>query len=824
MSMKDCITRAVDAGEMNQERAARILSEYDNIFPELRENMGHSQAQAEAARQVMKEARFDAFEKRRIMQLTAAATQDQLARMVVHTNILGKVDPAQYMMDVVSNKRGAGGSTLSGKYEAVRRSFRREMTEAMVEFRANLLGMRRNKDMLNKVVREVFGESTGDDAARSMAQAWGRVSEKARLRRNAAGGHTAKRNDWGLPQDHNSRRVRKAGYDVWRAAILPKLDLDQMIDPRTDLPFTEQTIEIILQDSYQAIRTDGYSRRAASSRYGSSMANRRADPRFFKFKSADDWSAYSAEFGSGQDAFRVMMGHLDRMAMDIAMMEELGPNPINTFAHMSDAAKRLAALSDDPDAPVVATRKTKHADDMMDLFTGATNSPDSPRAAKIGSAIRNYLSSAHLGAAVFSSISDFNTQRLSAGFIGLRRGGFLQQFGRLIGSKDFRAEANNAGLIFENAVDIGNAVGRFELEEMHVESAARMADFTIRASGLGWVTEMQRHAFGMEFMNQAAVKWHGKAFADLPPKTQRMFENYGIGADEWVAINRAEIHETAKGVKILRAEEIESTAGQGVADRYMEAISSQTEFAVPSTDIYGRAIVLGKTKPGSIGGEILRTGLQFKSFPITILVTQLGRIMEEAVQGRPRTALTYAASLFIGNTILGAMALQLKDVSKGRDPRDMTTAKAWQAAMLQGGGVGIFGDLLFADQTRAFGGFGETLAGPGVGFLDDFVRKYMIGNLQELSRGEKTNFGRESIDLLRRYTPGGSLWYGRLAYEREILDQIQTIIDPNAARSFRSKERNAQQYGTEYFFPPGSSVISGQGNVRAPNVMNAIGE
>ena len=823
MSIKDCINRAVDAGEMDKERAARILREYDDVFPQFRENMGHSQAEAEAARSVLRQARFDAFEKRRVMQLTAAATQDQVSRMSEHTNILGNKDPAQYMMDLISNRRGVGGSTLAGKFEAVRRSFRREMTEAVVAFRGNLVGVRRQKKLLDDVTREVFGESTGNKAAKSMARVWSEVSEKARMRRNAAGGHTGKIDDWGLPQAHDSRRIRKAGYDVWRTSILPRLDLERMIDPRTELPFTPNAFEVVLQDSYQAIRTDGYSRRAASSKYGASMANRRADPRFFKFKTADDWMAYSNEFGSGQDTFRVMMGHLDRMAMDVALMEELGPNPTNTFAHLTDAAKRFAALSEDADAPLSANIKTRMAGDMMDMFTGASNVPHSSKAARGASAVRNFLSSAHLGSAVISSVTDFNTQRLASSFIGMRSAGFLQQFGRLIGSKDFRAEANKAGLVFENAVDIGNAVGRFELEEMHVESAARMADFTIRASGLGWATEMQRHSFGMEFMNQAAEQWHGKPFKEIPPKTQLMVEGYGIGKAEWALIQNAEIHTTAKGVKILRAEEIEVSAGQKVADRYMEAITSQTEFAVPSTDIFGRSLALATTKPGTIPGELARFGMQFKAFPVTILVTQVGRIVAEATQGRPRTALTYAASLFIGNTILGAMALQMKDASKGKDPRDMTDLKFWGAAMAQGGGIGIFGDFLFADQNRFGGGLGETVGGPGLGFFDDFILKYMVGNVQEVITGEDTDIGRETVDLFRRYTPGGSLWYVRLAFEREVLDQIQTIVDPNAAKSFRAKARSAQQFNTEYFFPPGSSVIGGQGSVRAPNIDNAFG-
>ncbi|HBS50113.1 MAG TPA: hypothetical protein DEA05_08510 [Rhodobacteraceae bacterium] len=809
-------------GEMDRERAERILREYDGAFREFQRSMGHTQAEIEAARAVQGKARAEAAEKRRVMQLQAAASRRQIERLQRHRNIRGELDPAQYLQDLVSNTRGAGGSTLAGKYEAVRRSFRRDMTDAVRTFRANLVGQRRKPEMLRKVVREVFGEDTGDAAARAIAQSWAGVAEKARLRFNAAGGHIGKRSDWGLPQAHDSAKVRRATYREWRDFIMPRLDLEAMgRDFNNGLAFTNETLEVLMKDAFEAIRTDGYSRRSPAARYGSAMYNRRADHRFFKFKSADDWMDYSERFGSGQDAFRVMMGHLDNMAMDIAMMEELGPNPFHTFRYLSDAAQQLASRSAEPNALDRARRKSKVADDMMDLFTGRSNMPQSARVARGAAALRNYLTSAHLGSAIISSVTDFNTQRIAAGFVGMSRLGFMRQLVRLATSPAMRAQANEAGLIFENAVDIGNATARYELEELHVESAARLADFTIRASGLGWLTEVQRQSFGLEFMSQAA-KWRAGSWADLPGRTQRMFKSYGIGENDWPVIRRARIHETENGLRILRAQEIEEAGDAGLADRYMEAVTSLTEFAVPSSNIFGRATILGRTQPGSISGEILRFGLQFKSFPVTMLVTQFGRIMAEAYQGRPGSALSYAAGLLIGNTILGALAIQMKETAKGRDPRDMTSAEFWVAAIAQGGGAGIFGDFFFSDVNRFGGGMAETLAGPGVGFLDDMLR-FTVGNARELALGEDTRAGRELVGLLRNYTPGGSLWYLRLAYEREVLDQLQQVIDPDAARSFRRRVQNAREYDTQFFAPPGSSVIQGRGSLRAPDIANAFG-
>jgi hypothetical protein len=823
MAFNNCVARKVSAGKLTQQQAQRILAQYSGAFQQFQQHMGYTQAQIAAAQQVVQATAAAAAERRRVMQLQAAATKLQLDRMATHTNIRGDLDPGQYLIDLVENRRGIGGSTLSGKYEAVKRGFRRELTQAIVTFRSNLIGSARNKTTMMNVVREAFGEATGDKDAAAIARAWSGVAEKARTRFNAAGGHVGKLARWAMPQSHDTLKVRKAGRDAWKAAILPRLDLAEMGRLfNNGVAFTDQTIAPLLDEAFAKISTDGYSHRSASARHGSAKYNQRADHRFFTFNSADDWMAYAAEYGTGKDPFRTMLGHLDGMAMDIAMMEELGPNPLNSFAHLNDAAMQLASRSADPRAMDRASGKLNTAADMLDMFTGKTNIPGREGVARGAAALRNYLTSAHLGSAILSSVTDFNTQRIAAGFIGMSKMGFMRQLGRLATSKDMRAAANDAGLIFENAVNLGNAVARYELEDLHVEAAARMADFTIRASGLGWLTEIQRQAFGLEFMNTAAKSWKATAFADLDPRTQRMFKSFGIGDQDWRIIQTAQTHTTSNGLQLLRPEEIEAVGGQGLADRYMEAIASGTEFAIPSTSIRGRSAVLAGTKPGTIPGEMLRFGLQFKAFPVTVMVSQFGRIMAEIYQGRKMNALSYAAGLVVGATVLGALAIQMKDVSKGKDPRDMTTAEFWLAALAQGGGVGLFGDFLFADVNRFGSGIAETLAGPGVSAIDDALR-FTVGNIREAALGEDTKIGREFVNLLRNYTPGGSLWYVRAAFEREVLDRLQMLVDPDARGSFRSKERSAEQFGTQYFYGPGSSAISGQGNPRLPDIGNALG-
>jgi len=836
MSLRDCLNRAVAGGDMDRERAQRILLEYDNAFREFQRSMGYTQADIEAARAVARKARAEAADKRRVMQLQAAASQRLAARQQRHRNIRGDLSPGVFLSDVVHNSRGAGGETLVGTYEAIRRSYRRRLTMMMQSFKANLWGSRRRKDVMHSMGRAMYGESVSDPRAAEMAKALADVADSARLRFNAAGGRIGKRETWGLPQRNDTERVRKATYEDWRAVRLYRngrdardgyaLDLEAMgQDFNNGRAFTEDTLEVHLHDAYLAIRSDGYSRREASaSPGGRAIYNRRTERRFFQPKTYDDWRAYNDRFGTGQDVFRTMLAHLDDMAMDTALMEVFGPNYLAQFRLLGDSARMLAARSQDPSALTKAKADVNSANVVLDTALGQHNAAVGTWQSKMArgsAALRNYLTSAHLGAAIWSSVTDFNYQRVQASLGGFSQTQSAKYLARLVRDKGLREVAHEAGLIFENAVDVGNAVARYEMDDLHVEVAARMADATLRASGLAPITEMQKQAHGLVIMNGVA-KDQRVPWSDLSEVSRRFWRGYGITEQRWPSILRAEPFTDEKGLTIVRPQDIEIAGDQETADLYMAAIVNSTIHAVPQQDVRSRSIVEGALPSDTIYGQTIRFMLQFKSFPIKVMIDIVSQVAREANAGRPGSAFSFAANLLIANSILGGIAVQLKTMDDGRDPIDMTTPKFWAAAIAQGGGAGIFGDFFFSDVNRFGGGVAETLAGPGVGFLDDTLR-FSVGNARELVLGEDTRAGREFVQLLRNYTPGGSLWYLRLAYEREVLDQLQQVLDPDAAQSFRRRVQSAREYDTQFFAPPGSSVIQGRGLVRAPDIENAFG-
>ncbi|MDB5422028.1 MAG: hypothetical protein JWR59_1975 [Brevundimonas sp.] len=101
---------------------------------------------------------------------------------------------------------------------------------------------------LYNLVREAFGEETGDNAAKMLAGAWAETAEHLRLQLNAAGGSIGKIEGWGMPQSYDSHSVREAGRAAWVSRVMPALDRAKMIDDVTAQPFTDASLVRVFGD------------------------------------------------------------------------------------------------------------------------------------------------------------------------------------------------------------------------------------------------------------------------------------------------------------------------------------------------------------------------------------------------------------------------------------------------------------------------------------------------------------------------------------------------------------------------------------------------
>lgn len=837
MSIKTCITNLRTAGHITLEEAQRLEKRFDRLLREV-------QAPGPARDRMVAELRAEKQEKERLALITETVRRRLDGDLDQYRDSKGRADLGAAVIAALEHRGQAPYADVETRRLTILGQSHAKLETLLHEFRRG--AMRgdarrvRNADVradLENVVRELFGESTNDAKASALARAWEQVSDDLRQRFNYAGGQIGKLEKWGLPQHHDSEAMLRAGFQKWRDYIAPRLDMDRMRSPLTGEKMTGDEIEEALHVIWSRASTDGWiDREPTGAVTGIGMlAKQHADHRFLHFKDAAAWLEYQTQFGQA-DPYNAMMGYVATMARDIAAMEVLGPNPKAMLEYQKQRIMRAAqvggktlydremgqavAFGGGEQSVDAARSQIKTIDDMWAHISGSANVPVNGRVANVLSASRNVISAASLGSAAVSAISDASFGAMARMFNGVPLTGFASQFVRSFGPAT-RREAVRAGLILDSALNAVHGQSRYLGSISGREWTSYINDRVLTYSGLLTWTQAGKHAFGLEV--QAAIADElGKGFGDVQPALRRMMERHGVTRDDWAALSNVPLYEPQPGATFLRPAEIETAAGRELAEKYLAMILRETRYAVPETTVRSRVGMLGTNQPGTLVGEVLRTAGQFKSFGLTVLMLQAEMLHTQVAGGGLARGAAYAGSMLIATTILGGVAMQLKNIAAGRDPQrmdpmDKAGAKFWGAAMLQGGGLGIYGDFFFSDVNRFGSSLAGTLAGPAVDRLDT-LRKLTIGNAIEAAQGKKTHFGREALAFAQQNMPGGSLWYARLAWERVVIDQMRYLVDPDAYSAFRRRMSSRQRdYGQEYWWKPGQSAPS-----RPPN-LGAVG-
>ena len=825
-NLHDCLQRAVDAGELDTIRADQAKSEYDQLVERYIQAMPRHQAEATAATH-LKEATSRARRSRR------HAVVNQLQAMVrIQRLVQTAPDPALAIRNLIEQSEGSGytGESVQSLANAYIRSVNAGLNDVLRETGRNLIGNSKDAAKLRDVVRELHGEATGNTRASWLADAVRHQQKRLRQMFNAHGGDIGQIADYGLAHSHDVARLRKAGYDAWAAEIAPRLDWNRMIDLRTGQPFAAKGARPdpkreteFLRDVYRGITTRGWDTRDVSmAPGGKALYNRRADPRVLHFANGTEWLGYNAAFGTA-DPFSSMIGQLHGMARDVALMRVLGPNPKAGLELAQQVATKQANQRGDFDAETRIATQAALAKAMLAHVDGSANNTASEGWARFFANTRKVLTSIQLGSAAMSAVTDAQTITSAAQAVGMNGRNVLARSASLMASSATRATAARMGYVADTLANAGATAARFTGDVAAGEIAERLTGVTMRASGLAFWTDMNKTAFQMEFAGFLADN-ADRAFAQIDAPLRTIFEQRGISAADWDLLrDNATLFRGPRGETFLtpmywleRQTTLTRAEAEGLAMRLQMAIEEQLEYAVPTANVEGRARMLGTSEPGTFAGELLRSSLMYKSFGLSLTINQIRRFM---TQPTPWTKFTYAAKMAMGLTVLGAVAVQLKELVKGNDPRPMDDGKFWMAAVFQGGGLGIFGDFFASETSRAGGGLAETLAGPVAGFASDVIGP-VASNAARAVQGDDTMFGRDLANLVRYNTPvASSLWYERLAFDRLVADQLHSFLDPDAEHQWRRQMRRRERdYGTSSWWQRGAVAPD-----RAPDLTNIAG-
>lgn len=649
--------------------------------------------------------------------------------------------------------------------------------------------------------------TTGDKLARQAAEIISEAQERVRLMQNEAGAYIGKLENYVARTSHDMFKVRgdiknaagrydgEANFAKWRDFIRDKLD-DRTFDSLDEI--TEESVNRYLRSVWRALSSGEHDtatgREIVSGFTGpGNLAKRVSHERKLIFRDGE-WFNYNQEYGRGNLWEAVKRG-VETGARNAALMRGLGTNPEAMFDGIVTALRQQARDRDDM-AAVDALGK-KFNKQILDTITGRASIAGNSTFANIVRISMTVQTLSKLGGVVLSSIPDLvNNAALlrhnGAGLFESYAGQFASLFPK---SAEGREAMRMMGVGIDGAW--GHAATRFTDQTGVQGRAAKMVDIFHRWNLLSWWSDSMKHGMG-EMLTHNLARQSKSAWGDLNPRTRMVLEKYGIEAADW-DVARATAAKGADGVERLLPAEIEDRA---VARKFQHYLIDQIREGMNEPDAVSRTVATGGTNADTAVGMAMRAFMQFKTYPITFINRTLGReglnpFAENFGKGMDAFGIGH---LVVGTWLAGYVAMEMKNLAAGKNLRTLDAtdnggreayAELLTAALLQGGGLGLFGDFLFGDSNRQGGGVWSSVLGPTAGTLGDLTAEIRDLTKWAIQGDERAGKDARSgaIGLLRNNAPFVNMFYTRWLANYLIWYRLQEASNPGYLRRYEERVR-----------------------------------
>lgn len=562
---KQAVAKALGKQSLSAQEAtdieARINETMRNMARKDRDNW-HNLSDAEKLTEASKQVAIDIQEQ--LKRKHKIAAQDILKQS---QNIAALDHGKLSSMEVIDRMVAAHGDmsgiqSIDSKARGIASIYRGELVDFYTNIKGGL-GIFTDQELVQKIVRERFGESTGDALAKKISDKMGDVFETMRDRFNRNGGDIGKLDNWGLPQTHNLEKIAQAGKQAWVTKAESLIDTRQYVHENGDY-YSQQEIRSLLEYTYDTLSSDGANKievgRQATGGGTSKVTNRHGESRVLHFKDAESWLEYQSDFG-GMQFVDLVEAHINGLSKDIAMVENLGSNPKTALKILMDAA-----ANKDWSKGVEANKTNnsrKRAQVMFDEFSGG-NSPQSQVLANLGLAYRSMNVASMLGGTTIASIADQATIAKTASVHDLS---YRKAFGELIGqlnpaNKADRDLAHSLGLATEEMLgsiarwsDDG-LTATYGKSEKLARISSGVATQVMRVSFLNALTSASKVGFTKQLMEKYGRLSRSKAWNDLDPQDRELLSNTGLNERAWQVFQLADPVVDRKGNQLMSARSI----------------------------------------------------------------------------------------------------------------------------------------------------------------------------------------------------------------------------------------------------------------------------
>ena len=720
-------------------------------------------------------------------------------------------------------------------------------TLAVALSEAQVLDMFRLGDLDEKVYIEMFDGlgSSGDVNARKIAEIIRKHQKNLLDRKNRAGANIGELENYVVRQMHDPLLMMKNFKDIegskaeWVAFIKPLLNKEKTFDGLSDKVTSEKSIDDLENDFLGEIFTnlvtgnhnksgdlnsiDGKRFMMDGFSGPKNLAKSMSQSRVLHFKDGMSSYKYSKQYARMTLSEGVLSG-FTHDAQSIALLETFGTNPRSMFD------KIIKDIEGTKDINILRKLRKKSLYDQFAELDGTTRQKGISRnflgmdvsIAGISAGWRMIQNMSKLGFATISSFSDISTK---AAFINANtERGVFSSYGRAFidvfeGFKNTK-QKKELGYLLGVGVDnmLNDVHARFGANDSGPGKMAKAHQFFFKLNGMQWWNNSQKTGLARMLAADLAV-YANRSFDKVPPETQRLLKLYDIDESDWTVFSQlvdkaqdgrkyvvaSKVDELSNDVidSIIRNKEgtldITDKLRQDFRDKFRTKINmyyaDSADAAIPTPGARERALMNMGLPRGTVLGEAIRMIMQLKGFPITYITKGLTRQKAHA-------GYYGVAKMMVGSTVMGYLSICLKDVLRGREPREVFlgngdfNTKLLQQAFLQGGGAGIYGDFIFNEYNRYGRSFQETLLGPTAGAVDDVAKifgKFASGDVptQKLTK------------LALENTPFINLFYTKLALDYLFLHDLQELAKPGFLR--KMEHRINKDFEQDFFISPQST-------------------
>lgn len=609
----------------------------------------------------------------------------------------------------------------------------------------------------------------------------------------------------------------------WRSFIKPLLDLERTfgkVDSKND-----EKIDKILREIWQKI-VDPANVMGGSS----NIANRLSAERVLHWKDPDAALAYLREYGMG-----TLHDSIDRefqsAASDIATLETYGPNRNAFLDNIGDiVSKQIPDVAGKENVKSVIQR-TKNIADQVDGKLDAASSS----IAMIGGNIRAGLGIVKLGGVILRSLPDLAQLALEG-----RRvyGGYLHSvfatLGELVKPLSKSEKALFGDLLKSHTMsEIGNQTRWFSADDAGVGLMSKLQRLSFKLNLLHYWDKGNKVTINAILARHLAMN-KNLSFEQIIENDRKfgqqnvdIFRAYNITGDEWDAFRKTPIKlednkgyllpESAREIsdedikEILRKEGRKRITQNDIKNKrddiefkFLMYFKDREDHVILKPSAAMRNLLFANQPSGTILGQVMRMVMQFKMYSASYLEKPVANLLYrngaenlwQAVspfKNPKRGDIAGLSQMIMYGTLLGYLSSAASNFSKGISAPSLEDPSTYTQALANGGGLGIYTDLLFSGDSKYHGSTLSQLAGPVAGevtdFFDTFIKRPAQGNWS-------TN---QAWHFIKGNIPGVNMFYTKWLLDHFILNRIQESISPGY---FNRKRHLLLKKGQDYILPP----------------------